>query len=171
MPTTVDKARVGVSKLLPPANDDRLTASGTILALPTSPTIDPLAHGIRFLLVDSAGGTPVDVTIPGGGYDKLTKLGWTANAALTTWRYRNASASPVNGIKRVVLRAVPAVPGKYRWTVNGKNGTYAVDTANLPLTAVLVIDPPFAETGQCGETAFGPAGCSIKAAGSTVMCK
>jgi len=171
VPTTVDKARVGVSKLLPPANDDRLTASGTILALPTSPTIDPLAHGIRFLLVDSAGGTPVDVTIPGGGYDKLTKLGWTANAALTTWRYRNASASPVNGIKRVVLRAVPAVPGKYRWTVNGKNGTYAVDTANLPLTAVLVIDPPFAETGQCGETAFGPAGCSIKAAGSTVMCK
>jgi len=61
------------------------------------------------------------------------------NGSGTAWKYSN-STSPVNGIYKAQLKAYPSTPGKYKFAVKGKNGTYAVDTANLPLTGTLVID-------------------------------
>jgi hypothetical protein len=74
------------------------------------------------------------------------------------------------------LKAIASVPGKYKWAVKGKNGSYIVNTANLPLTGTLVIDVPYAETGQCGEATFPatpPAkpSCAVASAGKTVRCK
>ena len=50
-----------------------------------------------------------------------------------------------------------------------------VNTANLPLKGTLVIDVPYAETGQCGETAFQTPptkpNCSLTGGGKNVKCK
>ncbi len=49
--------------------------------------------------------------------------------------------------------------------VKGKRGAYPVDPAGLPLSALLVLDPPTAETGQCGAATFSsvPSGCTSDA--------
>ncbi len=52
------------------------------------------------------------------------------------------------------LKALSSAVGKYKWAVKGKNGNYAVNGANLPLTGTMVIDVPNAKTGQCGEATF-----------------
>jgi hypothetical protein len=43
--------------------------------------------------------------------------------------------------------------------------------SDLPLKATIVIDAPTAETGQCGETAFGTANCVLVSAGNTIKCQ
>lgn len=60
--------------------------------------------------------------------------------------------------------------------MKGKNGSYPVNTAKLPLVPLIVIDPPFATTGQCGEATFPLAppakpSCLATGGGSTVTCK
>jgi len=81
----------------------------------------------------------------------------------------------VNGITKAQLKAYPSTPGKYKFAVKGKNGNYAVNTANLPLTGTLVIDVPYATTGQCGETEFQlpptKPNCSTAGGGKTVKCR
>ncbi len=92
----------------------------------------------------------------------------------TAWKYGNAT-SPVNGIYKAQLKAYPSTPGKYKFAVKGKNGNYVVNAANLPLTGTVVIDVPYATTGQCGETAFllPPAkpSCTVAGGGKTVKCR
>ncbi len=52
------------------------------------------------------------------------------------------------------LTVNPKVPGEYKVQVNGKNGVYAGDASNLPVNAAVVIDRPYAMSGQCGEWRF-----------------
>lgn len=177
VPTVASKPKLVLSKILLPATDDKLSFTGTFLNVPASPSIDPVAHGLRILVSDSTGAIPIDVTIPGGAYDTASKVGWTVNRSGTSWRYRNVGrAVPlVDGITNAQLKAFTSTPGKYKFTVRGKNGSYAVNTANLPLTGTLVIDVPYATTGQCGEAAFSIApakpNCAVTGAGKNVRCR
>jgi hypothetical protein len=57
-----------------------------------------------------------------------------------------------------------------------KNGAYAGNPNDLPVHAIVVIDRPFAATGQCGEWRFPaipPArpSCTVNRTGSTVKCQ
>jgi hypothetical protein len=55
----------------------------------------------------------------------------------------------------------------------GKNGTYLAP-ASSPVVATLVIDPPVATTGQCGEATVvdnTDQACRLLAAGDKVLCK
>jgi hypothetical protein len=133
---------------------------------------------MRVVITDSGGLTVADVTVPGGAYDVGARAGWKVNGTNTSWSYKNTGISvPVqNGIQSVKLKKVPSVPGKYKFSVKGKNGSYPVNTANLPLVGTLVIDVPYATTGQCGEAKFPatpPAkpSCIVVSNGNTVKCK
>jgi hypothetical protein len=54
--------------------------------------------------------------------------------------------------------------------VTGKNGSYAVNPANVPLSATVVLAPPFAADNQCGELKFtGPTPRCTYAATSGVL--
>ena len=174
VPTVPSKTKLILTKLLAPATDDRLNFKGFFLAVPNSPPVDPVANGLRVLVSDSLGNTPIDVTIPGGAYNPTTRIGWKVNGSGTSWKYSN-STSPVNGIYKAQLKAYPSTPGKYKFGVKGKNGNYVVNTNNLPLKGTLVIDVPYAETGQCGETEFQTPptkpNCSVAGGGKTVKCK
>ena len=174
VPTVPSKTKLILSKILAPTTDDKLNFKGFFTAVPNSPTVDPVTNGLRVLVSDSLGNTPIDVTIPGGAYNPATKIGWKVNGSGTAWKYKN-STSPVNGLYKAQLKAYSSTPGKYKFAVKGKNGNYAVNTANLPLKGTLVIDVPYAETGQCGETAFQTPptkpNCSLTGGGKNVKCK
>jgi hypothetical protein len=176
VPTSQDKAKLTLSKILAPAADDKLSFKGFFLNVPTTPTIDPVTNGLRVLVTDSTGLTPIDLTVPPGAYDTVTKTGWKTNGASTAWTFKTTNTTLVGGITKAQLKAVPSVPGKYKFAFKGKNGSFAVDTANLPLVGTVVIDVPYATTGQCGEASFPAAppakpSCSIAGAGSVVKCK
>ncbi|HEV7734770.1 MAG TPA: hypothetical protein VGR62_21545 [Candidatus Binatia bacterium] len=177
-PTGQEKAKLTLSKLLAPANDESVSFSSFFTNLPTSPTIDPVANGARFLIVDSTGATPVDIIIPGGAYDAATKSGWKVNGSGTSWTYKNSGTIVplVNGMTKVAIKAITKTPGKYKTQVKGRNGNYPVNPANLPLVPTIVIDAPVADTGQCGEAMFPatpPAkpSCAAVSGGRTVKCK
>jgi hypothetical protein len=170
--------RLTLSKLLPPANDDRLKFKGYFTRLPSSPAIDPTTNGVRLVVVDARGVARIDVPIAGGAYDAKTGAGWRQTVAGTNWRYRNSGrlvACP-GGIEKVKLRMLDDPPGTMRFDVKGRNGDYRVDPADLPLVATLVVDAPVATTGQCGEARFpGPApelpSCTALQGGNTIDCR
>ncbi len=176
VPTTQIKTQLSIVKLLTPPGDDRLKFKGSFAAVPSSPTVDPVANGIRVVVVDGPGNVVLDATIPGGAYAAAQKAGWKANATGTSWSYKNSgTVVPLeNGIYKVSLKKQKQ-PGLYKFGIAGKNGSYGFAASNLPLTGILVIDSPTAETGQCGEAHFaGPAPfplCTFSAGGNTVKCK
>jgi hypothetical protein len=128
------------------------------------------------LIGDRTNVARVDVTIAGGAYERRTRAGWLVNRPATVWRYRNAGSvtpSP-NGVARVRLRR--ASDGKVRFRITGRNGHYPIDPHGLPLVVTVVLDPPVASTGQCGDVAFpaeAPArpSCSASRDADRVRCR
>ncbi|MCW5891201.1 MAG: DUF4215 domain-containing protein [bacterium] len=175
-PAVASKTALVLDKLLAPAGDDKLSFTSFFAAVPGAADIDPLAAGVRFLIADASGALPVDVTIPGGAYVAAEKAGWKVNGAATAWTYKNAGTivPTIGGITTVQIKRFPAKPGTLKVKVLGKNGSYGV--AALPLLPTIVLDPPVAETGLCGEATFpntAPAkpSCIATGGGKTVKCK
>jgi hypothetical protein len=71
----------------------------------------------------------------------------------------------------VVIKALRARPGRVQFRVTGKRGSYPVDATAIPLTGLLVLDPPTAETGQCGEARFAGPAAECTADGTIVRCQ
>jgi hypothetical protein len=174
------KPKIIITKLLTPTGDDKLKFKGSITIPPQGgdPSLDPVAEGARALIVDSTGATVLDVTIPPGAYNIANKAGWKVNGSATSFTYINSGTIiPLpQGIKKFGLKRSTKVTGLIKFTVTGKNGSYAVNTANLPLTGTVIVDVPFATTGLCGESLFpGPpnplGACSTASNGNVVKCK
>jgi hypothetical protein len=170
------KQKITITKLLTAAADDKLSITGqATLTAPFDPPLDPLANGVRLLIVDSTGGGVLDATVGGGAYDALTRTGWKVNGSQTSWTYKNPGTRP-DGIIQVGVKTSASLPGLVKLKAKGKNSTYTVATANLPLQATFILDPPTAATGECVEWIFPatfPAkpSCSVASAGNTVKCK
>jgi hypothetical protein len=161
--------KIVVAKENTPPGDDKLIVVGSFTGVPESPALDPVAHGVRILL-DKATGGVVDATIPGGGYDRNTKVGWKSNAAGTSFKYVNGSPVLIDGINGIAIRKTRN-PGEIKFTIRGKKGSYPIGTLETPVKATLVLDPPLATTGQCTETTFTSATCLFNRSGATVTCK
>ena len=149
------KPKLRIRKLNTPPGDETLRMSGT-LNIPLSPTLDPQTKGARFLVTDSNGGTILDVTIPGGAYDSILKIGWklTRKGAFAT--YYDRSLTPTHGIYKAVLHTTK-IPGELKFSLLGKKSNYSVSALALPVHATVVVDSPQATTGQCGEVLWpGP---------------
>jgi len=60
-------------------------------------------------------------------------------------------------------------------TVKGKGGAYPVSFADFPLAVEVILDPPTAETGECGDVRYvGPPpapACAFNGSGTTLTCK
>jgi hypothetical protein len=167
-PAFATKAVLRVTRLATPPGDDGLTFKGTI-TVPTSPPIDPRAVGVRLLLDGAAMAPILDATIPGGAYDPLTRRGWTANPSGTRFVWRDRSSQPIGGLTSITVRATAA--GVVTFSVTGKDASYPVGPADLPLRGTLVLDSPIATGGQCGETLAPPMQCKRSANGASVVCK
>ena len=162
-------------KIATPAADDKLSFKGSAV-IPLTPTLDPAENGVRILLSGAAGATILDAAIPAGAYDPVAKTGWKVNGAGTAWTYRGPGTT-TEGVQKVVVKLAPrSVAGGLKFKVKGKNGSYPVAAPDVPVTGLLVLDPPTATTGQCVE-AFFPAtppakpSCALSAGGSTLKCR
>lgn len=165
---TVANPAIRINRLDTPPGDDTLSFRGRmVVAYPFAPTLDPSIYGVGVVLSDAIGTRLVDAVIPGGAYDPVTKTGWRIASGGKRWRYVNRGASPAAGITGVVIKDLSSQqPGLVDFKVTGRRGAYAVDPGNLPLSGLLVLDPPTAETGQCGAAT---AACSSD--GRTVRCR
>jgi hypothetical protein len=53
------------------------------------------------------------------------------------------------------VRTIVSMPGVVKFTVSGRNGSYT--PSNLSLAAIMIVDSPYAMTGECGQATFsGP---------------
>jgi hypothetical protein len=162
-----------VRRLDTPAGDDTLSFRGELLLPhPFVPALDPVALGVGIAIDDAGGARVLDVTVPGGGWDRLSKAGWQVGRSGTIWKYRNRSATPPGGIATVTIRDLSdEQPGLVRVKVRGGRGSYPADPARLPLTGLVVLDPPTAGTGQCGVATFVAAGRRCTTNGKAVACR
>jgi parallel beta-helix repeat protein len=162
-----------VSRLTTPPGDVQLQLRGELsLAHPFDPPLDPVETGVAIVVADATGARVLDVQLPGGAYDPVARAGWKTVRAGERWRYQNRSATPPGGIRSVVLRDLSARrPGVVDFRVTGKQGAYPVVTANLPLSAIVSVDPPTAETGQCGHVTFDAAGAACAVSTGRVTCR
>jgi hypothetical protein len=173
-PTIQPKPNVVVTNLLDPPGDEGISLKLTFVGPYYPPAIDPVATGVRVVISDNTGATPVDLTIPPGAYDPLNREGWQLDGNGTTWRYRSAG----NGIQKATLKTVGSYGGDiFRFAMKGTRASYPIDTANLPLLATVVLDPPMATSPRCFEAVFFAAPpparptCVASPGGSTVKCR
>lgn len=165
---TMREAAIRITGLETPAGDDTLAFNGRmVLAHPFSPPLDPPAHGIGVVVTAFSGTTVLDAVIPAGAYDPQTRTGWRTSSTGRRWRYVNKSATPAHGLTSVVIRDLSSrEPGLVSFSVRGRHGSFAAAPGAPALTGTLVLDPPTAETGQCGA---GTGACVIR--GNALRCR
>jgi parallel beta-helix repeat protein len=170
---SVTSAKLVVKHLGTPPGDDKLVLRGRVtLPHPFDPPLDPVATGVGVLIEDATGAAVLDMLLPGGDYDGCLRAGWKALRNGVGWKYVNQGDAPPGGLRTVVIRdRSRRDPGAVVFRVSGKNGSYPVAAAGLPLTAVFSVDPPTAETGQCAETAFTGATGACAHDGNRVICR
>jgi|GEM_PF-1717079 len=169
------KAKVKIRGLATPAADDTIAFAGTWIGRTDTPiTFDPVANGIEFSIVrDAAPGSPVfAVALPPGAYDPALGAGWRANARGTVYTYQ--SDVGVGGITKAVIRRSRRTPTRLRAKIRGRQGAFPIDPADLPLRAIVTLDPSAAPT-LCVEARFSgtlpPHGCEMLVAGAVVKCR
>jgi cysteine-rich repeat protein len=163
--TLIDNGKLKLSDFTTGAGDDTLSFSGS-LVFAMAPVLDPVTNGVSMLLED-ADGTLFDVTLPGGVFDFGTKTGWKINASGTAWTFSSPTAVD-DAVNKVVLKQQG---NQITFTISGKKGAFAVPPLTLPLQATLVLDPPLAMIGQCGEASLTVAQCAFNKTQTTLTCK
>lgn len=156
-----------------PPGDDRLSFRARLaLEVPFDPPFDPIARGIGFVVETSSGERRVDLLVPGGAWDRTTRVGWKPLRSRAGWRYTDRRADPLGGIQSVVIHDLSSSePGTIEVRVKGRRGSYPVTPADLPLTAIVSVDPPTAETGQCARAAFDGTAGRCSRTGTRVVCR
>jgi len=172
-PAAVVKPSIAIRRLSTPPGDDTLSFKGRLaVPQPFSPPLDPVAAGVGIVVADASGARVLDLMVPGGAFDPVTKVGWKASAGRGTWKFADRSAAPAAGVTGVTIKDLSKKqPGLVQFTVKGKRGSYPVDPTRLPLTGLLVLDPPTAETGQCGQATFAGAELTCASDPGAVRCR
>jgi CSLREA domain-containing protein len=149
VPSPLGQARIELTRLKPPPTDDRMQLTG-IMTLKAGATIADIANvsGIGVVLGDDVRGRIAGAQLAPGQYDPGKKRGWRQKQGGALWRYRDDTATPPGGIRRVVVRA-QGVDGSGRplaaLLVRGRGVDYAADvTAQANVTLAPHDGPCFA---------------------------
>lgn len=159
-------AKLTLGNLLTPPGDDTLALKGEA-TMPTAPVLDPGATGLRVEIADGAG-TLLDAVVPAGTFDPDTGIGWKAKNG--KYKYRNPAA--ILDITKVVVVVSATQPGRVKFVLGGKTGSFTVAPGDLPLRTRVELDPV---NGQCADVRFpGPEpvpACVHNSAKGKVQCK
>jgi parallel beta-helix repeat protein len=171
--TAATRSRIRIRRLDTPPGDDALKFAGEVtLPYPFTPPLDPATDGLEMIIADAAGSRLLDVVLPGGGYDRDTRVGWKTARRGNKWTYVNRSAAPPGGIARVVVRDRSSrSPGLVQFVARGVDGSYAVDEANLPLTGLVALQPPAVESAQCALATFPSPAAACRTRPGKVYCR
>lgn len=161
-------AAVRVTRVDAPPGDDTLRFHGRmVLAHPFNPSLDPVGHGMGLVIADELGTRMVDVVLPSGAYDGTIKAGWRTSSTGRKWRYVDGRRPPAHGLSSVVIKDLSRrQAGLIDVRATARNGGYQLAGSATALTGTVVLDPPTAETGQCGAAI-----ASCRTRGSTVRCR
>lgn len=156
----VAKGSLAVSKLGPPAGDDKLSWKG-VAAIGGS--IDPAANGIRLVVDDGT----FDLTIPGGALWK------SSGNPVSSWKYKNKAG--VQGITQVQLKRSHKHPDQIAIKVSGKNGDFGafdyLENVSLVFDYAAPV-PVQCATAQWPGAPLSEHDCVHQGAGESVMkCK
>ena len=137
-------------------------------------SINPQTQGFRLLVRDADAEVLVDLEIPPGLYDPVTRSGWIPTAGGKKFQYR--TNTPLGGlVPKVILKWNPRKPGEVTAIVTGKSGVFAQPGVKLPLAATVWLDPTDPSTGLCAVAEFpGPkpqADCRLSGNGAAVICR
>jgi cysteine-rich repeat protein len=158
---------VKIGRQTTPPGDDTVAWKGRLtLPVPFSPPLDPSTRGVRIVFAYDTSAA-LDVTIPGGALAGSPPVGWR-NLAGVRWLYVDKSAAPAGGITKVQIKQRPSLPGLLEFRVKGKRASIPPVPGNPPLAAILVLDPPTASTGQCGESVLA---CTFNGSASSRRCQ
>jgi cysteine-rich repeat protein len=172
VPVLATRAKILVKKLDAVPGDDGLAFTGTLDGSPDTGAADPVATGVRVLVGSAAGRDLVDAVLPPGAFDPAVGAGWKANGRRTVFKYVD-SRKP-GGLVSVTIKLSPTHPGRLRYAALWRNGAFQVSPAELPLTGTLVLDPPVATNGRCGEAVFSSTTaprCIFSASRRTLRCR
>ena len=161
-PAAVATETLKIGKLNGPRGDS-LKLAGEMTVPSFSPAPDPIANGAHVEL-SGAAGTILDVVIPGGPFSSGSQSGWKMNKAGNAWTYKNRAG--LMGIIKVLVKTAGDTPGFVKFVVVGKNGSFPVTPADLPLHASMALDPP-SSVGLCGDATHT---CTFNAKGNTLNC-
>ncbi|MDB4678469.1 DUF4215 domain-containing protein [bacterium] len=137
-------------------------------------SISPQAQGFRLLVEDANDDILIDLEIPAGLYDPITRSGWIP--ATNGKKFQYITKTPVDGLlPKVILKWNPRRPNEVLVNVNGKSGNFADPNVALPLKATISLDPTDAMTSLCAEAEFpGPKPlphCRISGNGVALICR
>ncbi len=172
---TVGKPMVKVSKNADPAGDETLSVSGQWQVATLVPSIDPIANGFNFKVVDPGGAIIFDRRIPQGAAAAKGAVGWTANGSSTQWTYKDSTGSSTGGITKVVV--TNSSSGLYKFSVSGKAGNFQVASGAAPVGLSVVLGGAAQDTaGQCATVTFNDAtgskpSCKFMGGNNTLTCR
>jgi hypothetical protein len=154
----ITDGKLTLTKLQTPPGDDGLAWRGVLAPL-SGALPDPVTRGVRVVVTDASSAVLLDVTIPGGAYDKSVKTGWKVKKTTWTWQ------GNLDGLTKVKL--VGKTPGMLKLTATAKGASFPAAPA-LPLHARLFVD---GASGRCGETAFAAGSCVSQTGKGKISCK
>lgn len=155
------------------AGNDGLVIKGEFISAAAFSSLDPQTNGARVVVVNTSGGTEVDVTLPSGAFTP-GGTGWKSGGSpVKVWKFLDKSGSPSNGIIKMVIKDRSSkAPNQVKVIVKGKNGTYPVVSGDEPVQAIVALGgQASSDAGECGETAFVGADCAYNGAGNKLTCK
>lgn len=128
----------------------------------------PATMGLRVALAPAAPLAFVtSLTLPGGAYSPVTRVGWQTMRPGILWRYLNDQSAP-SWIRRATVRRQTAT-GSYRVALVGS--LYQGVTPDAGGLRLMVADA--ASAGICAETSFDDPGqsCTLRSHGSAATCR
>ncbi|HYB98592.1 MAG TPA: hypothetical protein VEC57_05595 [Candidatus Limnocylindrales bacterium] len=121
-----------------------------------------LEHGLRVRIEGAPGGALVDAQLPPGLFSAQERRGWTIKNGVI--RYRDGSATPIRGIRKVVLRdRSTAGPRQTDVQVTAAADRYGIAERYSPLRTIIVFgDQQDGTEGRCVETRYVAEECSTE---------
>ena len=142
---------------------DRLSLRAEFAIPSAFGTLDPAATGMSLLVEDAAGGDMLALTIPPGAH-------WIGRRG--RWLYRDRAGS-VGGVRKLAIAdatrgGVPGVDVR----VSGRNGSYPLAFADLPLAVTILLgDATAGQAGSCGRRSFDAGSCRSTRGGTRLVCR
>lgn len=172
----LEKPLLRVTKNGSPSGDESVSARAR-LRVPSAPSVDPVATGLRIAVRDRANALVWSRDVPPGAATDGGP-GWKTGARGGHWTFADRDGVLAGGVTRVVVRAVPGdVPGTFQVAVAGRFGDFQVLAGDLPVRLEVVLGGDAEEAaGQCGEARFAPDGtpppaCASNPTGAVVTCR
>jgi cysteine-rich repeat protein len=155
-----------------PGNDVLIAAAAFPLSSAAAAFLDPVAQGLQIVVDREPGITrELDVVVPPGLFDPVTRQGWKVGKSGLTWTFRGAD--PTLAVTRVSVELSLKKGRRVAVKATGKRRTYAAAALPAPpLVLALVLEPPGATSPACGEVAFrDPGRCKLESKGTVLDCR